>query len=301
MSQPRSAHFHRPSVPANTLADVRIDLHTHSTASDGTQPPQVVIAHAADAGLDVVALTDHDSTAGWPDAIAAGRERGVAVVPGAELSCQTGAIGVHLLAYLFDPGHADLVAELSRIRDDRAHRLRRMVALMAADLPLTWEDVLAQTHDGATLGRPHIADALVARGLVADRDEAFATLISRTSPYYVRHYAPDAAAVVGLVRSAGGVAVMAHPRAVSRGRVISFDAIADLVAAGLDGLEVDHRDHSPQDRQDLRRVADRLGVLVTGASDYHGPARANRIGEHTTDAEVLTEIEHRAGGVAVAR
>ncbi len=280
---------------------MRIDLHTHSTASDGTQPPAAVVAEAVAAGLDVLALTDHDSTAGWGEAADASRRLGIVLVPGAEVSCQAGGISVHLLSYLHDPDDPALAAELGRTRAERIGRARRMVELIAVDHPLTWEDVVARVGPGATVGRPHIADALVAEGIVANRDEAFATLLHSGGPYYVRHYSPDVEHAVRLVRGAGGVPVMAHPLAARRGRTVSDAVIAGMAAAGLAGLEVDHRDHEPGERAHLRGLAAELGLFTTGSSDYHGTGKVNRIGENGTAPEVLEQIEAAATGSAVVR
>ncbi len=273
---------------------MRIDLHTHSTASDGTQSPGDVVRAAHAAGLAVVALTDHDSTAGWTEAAEVAHELGIVLVPGVELSCQAGGIGVHLLSYLHDRDDPAVAAELDRIRGDRLSRARRMVERIAEDFPLDFSDVLAQATDGATVGRPHIADALVARGHVASRDEAFASVLRNGSRYYVRHYAPDAVEAVRLVRAAGGVPVMAHPRAGRRGRVVSTEVIATMARAGLAGLEVDHRDHLPGEREELRALASDLGLLVTGSSDYHGSGKQNEIGEHLTRPEVYEAILDQA-------
>jgi 3',5'-nucleoside bisphosphate phosphatase len=283
------------------VTSVRIDLHAHSTASDGTSPPAAVMAEAAAAGLDVVALTDHDTTAGWAQAAAAAPEVGVWLVPGAEISCQAGGISVHLLSYLQDPAEPALLGEMERTRTDRLSRARRMVGLIAQDYPLTWQEVESRVEPGATVGRPHIADAMVAAGLVRDRDEAFATVLHSRSPYFVRHYAPEAVAAVRLVRGAGGVPVMAHPLAARRGRVVSDAVIAEMAAAGMAGLEVDHRDHDPADRAHLRALAADLGLFTTGASDYHGGGKLNRLGENTTDAAVLELIEAEGTGAAVVR
>ncbi|MBO0608512.1 PHP domain-containing protein [Myceligenerans salitolerans] len=281
-----------------------IDLHTHSTASDGTDSPAQVVKVAAAAGLTAVALTDHDTTAGWDEAAAAAAGEGPALVRGIEISAHAlvGArpVGVHVLAYLHDPGHPGLLAELRRTRESRATRAERMVGLLAEDYPITWEDVLAQTEPGTTIGRPHLADALVAAGAVVDRDEAFATMLHTGSPYYAPHYAPDAVEVVRLVRDAGGVPVFAHPGADRRGRIVPDETIADLAGAGLAGLEVHHRDHDARARHRLVVLADALGLLVTGSSDYHGRGKANRIGENTTTPQVLAEIE-RQGAREVLR
>jgi predicted metal-dependent phosphoesterase TrpH len=280
---------------------VAIDLHVHSTASDGTDPPAGVIAVAAAAGLSVVALTDHDTTAGWAEAAEAAQRLGVVLVPGTEISCQVGGIGVHMLSYLHDPAEPLLQLELDATRDDRLHRARRMVDRIAMDHDLTWEDVLEHVGEGATVGRPHIADAMVARGLVTSRDEAFATVLHTRSPYYRSHYAPDAYRVVPLIRAAGGVPVMAHPRAGRRGRIVSERVIADLAALGMAGLEVDHRDHDAADRDRMHALARELGLLETGSSDYHGTGKVNVIGEHTTSPEALEAILAEGTGTPVVR
>jgi predicted metal-dependent phosphoesterase TrpH len=269
---------------------VRIDLHTHSSASDGTERPAELMRAAAAAGLDVVALTDHDTTRGWAEAEEA-LPSGLRLVRGAEISCVYDGISLHLLAYLFDPSHAELAAEMSMALDDRVPRAKAIVAkLAAAGHPVTWELVLDQLQDGATVGRPHIADTLVAAGVVADRNEAFTTLLHDDSPFFVGHYYVDALRAVELVRAAGGVPVFAHPAAATRGTTVGDDAIRAMAAAGLAGLEVDHRDNAPADRERLRALAAELGLLVTGASDYHGAGKDNRLGEHTTEPAVLDAL-----------
>jgi predicted metal-dependent phosphoesterase TrpH len=269
---------------------VLIDLHTHSSASDGTERPADLVRAAAAAGLDVVALTDHDTTRGWSEASEA-LPSGVRLVRGAEISSVYDGISLHLLAYLFDPSHAELAAEMSMALDDRVPRAKAIVAKLAdAGYPVTWELVLDQLQDGATVGRPHIADTLVAAGVVADRNDAFTTLLHDDGPFFVGHYYVDALRAVELVRAAGGVPVFAHPAAATRGTTVGDDAIRALAAAGLAGLEVDHRDNAPADRERLRALAGELGLLVTGASDYHGSGKDNRLGEHTTDPAVLEEL-----------
>ncbi|KRF25763.1 PHP domain-containing protein [Phycicoccus sp. Soil803] len=280
-----------------------IDLHTHSTASDGTEPSEVVVAQAARAGLDVVALTDHDTYAGWPAAVAAAGELGVDLVRGVEVSCSQRGISVHLLAYLVDPEASGLLHELDRARDSRVTRIDRMVELMAADgIPVTIEEVRAQAGVGTTMGRPHIADALVASGFVMSRDEAFADVLRNGSRYYVSHYAPDPVRAVELVRAAGGVPVMAHPFANGRGWTVEDSVIERMADAGLAGLEAHHRDHTPAERTHAVELAARLGLFVTGSSDYHGAGKENRLGENTTTPEVLAQIEEQAtSGIDVVR
>ncbi|WP_200837770.1 PHP domain-containing protein [Ruania rhizosphaerae] len=269
---------------------MRIDLHTHSRVSDGTSAPADLLAEAATAGLDVVALTDHDTTAGWDEAAAAVPETGVGLLRGAEISCTAGGISVHLLSYLHDPDDAPLATELERSRTSRDGRARAIVDRLSGDFDLTWEDVAAQAADGATLGRPHIADALVAAGVVPDRSAAFTSILAPSSRYYVRYHAPDAVEAVRLVRSAGGVPVFAHPRASARGRIVADAVVREMADAGLAGLEVDHRDHTDADRARLRALAGELGLFVTGASDYHGVGKPNRLGEETSSEAVLEAI-----------
>lgn len=285
------------------LGAVPIDLHTHSTASDGTQPPADLVADAARAGLTTVALTDHDTTAGWGEAEDAAVRLGVHLVRGIEVSCSHRGISIHLLGYLVDPEHEGLVAELVHARESRVTRLERMVERLAADgIPVTMKDVRAQVTPGATVGRPHIADALVARGVVPSRDEAFTRYLHNSSRYYVSHYAPDPVRAVELVRAAGGVAVMAHPFAGRRGRVVDDAVIRRMAGAGMAGLEVDHRDHDEAEREHGRRLAAELDLLVTGSSDYHGTGKLNRLGENTTAPDVLAAIEAQAtSGVEVVR
>ncbi|SDO60701.1 hypothetical protein SAMN04489867_0139 [Pedococcus dokdonensis] len=280
-----------------------IDLHTHSTASDGTEPADVVVAEAARAGLDVVALTDHDTYAGWPAAVAAAHEVGVDLVRGVEVSCSQRGVSVHLLAYLVDPQAPGLLAELDRARDSRVTRIDRMVELMAADgIPVTVEEVRARAGDGTTLGRPHVADVLVDNGFVSTRDEAFSDVLRNGSRYHVSHYAPNPVRAVELVRAAGGVPVMAHPFANGRGWTVDDAVIERMADAGLAGLEAHHRDHTPAERTHAVELAARLGLFVTGSSDYHGSGKENRLGENTTTPEVLARIEDQAtSGIDVVR
>ncbi|HSO17700.1 MAG TPA: PHP domain-containing protein [Arthrobacter sp.] len=281
---------------------MRIDLHAHSNVSDGTQAPGAVLASAAEAGLDVVALTDHDSTDGWAEAAVAAREHGVALVPGMEISCRTTeGISVHLLCYLHDPAHPGLLEEITKAKDARFTRAERMVSLLAEDYPLSWDDVIHHVAPGATMGRPHIADALVAAGVVADRTEAFESILTSRSRYFVQHYAPDPAFAVELVRAAGGVPVFAHPVASARGRIVGERTYREMIDAGLAGLEIYHRDNPEEGRVFLRKLAERHGLLVTGSSDYHGAGKPNLLGENLTSPEVFARIEEQGTGTPVVR
>lgn len=276
---------------------MRIDLHSHSARSDGTQPPTELVTAAAAAGLDVLGLTDHDTVAGWAEADRAGREAGVSVIPGAELSCQSRGVSVHVLAYLVDPTSEPLGEEMRRSRESRVGRLRTMADLLIADGYLdSYEQVLEQMQDGSTPGRPHLADAMVAAGRFPDRDAAFADVLSGRSRYYVGHYATDVLRAVAVIREAGGVAVIAHPFASERGHLVGDDVIEAMAQAGMGGIEVDHRDHGPRERAHAAQLARRLDLLATGASDYHGAGKVNLLGENTTAPEVLAALLERATG-----
>ncbi|MCU1537767.1 MAG: hypothetical protein JWP82_2118 [Humibacillus sp.] len=279
-------------------AGLVVDLHAHSTVSDGTDSPAGLVEAAAAAGVDVIAITDHDSVGGWAEAAEAARRTGTTLVRGIEVSCAVGSVSIHLLGYLTDPDDPDLMAELAHARDSRATRLERMVERMAADgIPLRYEDVLEHVAPGATAGRPHIADALIANGTISHRDEAFEELLAEDSPYYVSHHAPHPVRAVELVRAAGGVAVLAHPFTVTRNQGADEALVEQMQAAGLLGLEAHHRDHGPAEVARAERLADRLGLLLTGSSDYHGHGKRNRLGEHTTAPEVLDAIEAASSGV----
>ncbi|WP_104524651.1 PHP domain-containing protein [Blastococcus atacamensis] len=265
---------------------MRIDLHTHSSVSDGTDSPAELLASARAAGLDVVALTDHDTTGGWAAAEAA-RPPGLTVVPGMELSCRwfpsdQPPISVHLLGYLFDPLHPAFAAERARLRDERLGRAQRIVEALAADgHPVDWADIVAHSG-GGVVGRPHIAGALVRGGAVASVEEAFTSLLHHSSPYYATKADTDVREGIALVRAAGGVPVFAHGLATKRGRVVGDDAIVAMAEAGLLGLEVDHPDHSDRERDHLRGLAADLDLVVTGSSDYHGSNKTTPIGACTT-------------------
>ncbi|GGU72311.1 phosphatase [Streptomyces litmocidini] len=275
---------------------MRIDLHTHSTASDGTDSPAELVRNAAAAGLDVVALTDHDTTRGHAEAIAALPE-GLTLVTGAELSCRMDGIGLHMLAYLFDPEEPALLAERELVRDDRVPRARGMVAkLQELGVPVTWERVARIAGDGS-VGRPHVAEALVELGVVPDVSGAFTPeWLADGGRAYVEKHELDPVDAIRLVKAAGGVTVFAHPLAVKRGQVLPEASVARLAEAGLDGIEVDHMDHDEATRARLRGLAKELGLLTTGSSDYHGSRKTCRLGEYTTDPEIYGEITRRAAG-----
>lgn len=267
-----------------------IDLHTHSSVSDGTETPAQLVRAAVAAGLGTMAITDHDSTAGWQEAASAASGTGLTIIPGMELSTRYSWKSVHLLAYLFDPLNADLVAETSRIRAARLTRAESIVTRIAADYDLSWDDVLAQTTEGATIGRPHIADALVAKGHVPTRSAAFESILHPRTGYFEPHYAPDPLEGVRLVRAAGGVPVLAHPATLGRSAVIPEELLAQLVGAGLFGLEIEHRENTDSGKLRLYELAEAYGLAVTGSSDYHGLGKPNQLAENTTTPEVLERL-----------
>ncbi|WP_093619703.1 PHP domain-containing protein [Actinoplanes philippinensis] len=278
-----------------------IDLHCHSTASDGTLTPAELVRAGAAAGLDVMAITDHDTTGGWA-AAAAARPEGLQLVRGAELSCRwhgaDPAIPLHLLAYLFDPDEPVLAAELTRLREDREQRGERIVAKLRADgVPITWDEVWGYAA-GGSVGRPHIAQALIRAGLVKTTDEAFASAWLGAR-YFVPKSDLDVFDAVRAVREAGGVAVFAHPRATKRGRVVPDELIVALADAGLFGLEADHEDHSPAERAQIRALAERLGLAVTGSSDFHGTHKTVQLGAFRTAPEMYEKIVAAASGAPV--
>jgi 3',5'-nucleoside bisphosphate phosphatase len=279
---------------------VRIDLHTHSTASDGTDTPAELVRHARDTGLDVVAITDHDTTGGWAEATEA-LMPGLTLVPGTEFSCawfgpDATRIGLHLLGYLYDANDAALRDERARLRESRRSRGQAIVANLAADgVPITWQRV-TELADGGAVGRPHIARALVEAGVVGSVDEAFGHLLSSRSKYYVRKADMDVFDAVRLITAAGGTTVFAHPLARRRGRVVGVDVIAELAAAGLTGIEVEHPDHAAADRVLLAGLAADLGLVPTGSSDYHGANKATPLGACTTDPDAYAALLARNTG-----
>lgn len=268
----------------------RIDLHTHSNLSDGTDSPTQLMFNAKAAGLDVIALTDHDITGGWAEASQQVRNTGVSLVRGMELSCAWQGITVHLLCYLHQPDSAPLQEVQDKTMKSRFSRAQEMVERLSKDYGLTWEQVVAQAPSGGPVGRPHIADALVANGLFPNRSACFQQVLHPTSPYYVKHWSLDPIQAVELVRAAKGVPVIAHPRARARQKLLPTKVIIEMAKHGLAGIEVHHRDNSHADRNFLLELATAYDLLVTGSSDYHGSGKPNQLGENLTRPQVLTAI-----------
>ncbi len=272
------------------------DLHLHSDHSDGTEPPAEVMAAAHREGLRTVALTDHDTTSGWAEAAEAAGSLGMTLIPGMELSARHEWRSVHVLGYLFDPDDPGLRALTDRIRTARLTRARTMADRIGRDYDVTWDDILAQTAEGATVGRPHLADALVARGHVRDRGEAFAGILHPASDYYVSLYAPDPVTAVAAIVGAGGVPIIAHPA--GRAGLLPAALTDAMLAAGLAGFELGHRENDEPALSRLRRLVSERDLIATGSSDYHGRGKPNVPGENTTSDDMVARIIARATGSA---
>ncbi|VXB11061.1 PHP domain-containing protein [Aeromicrobium sp. 9AM] len=275
---------------------MKIDLHTHSDRSDGTDSPTELVENAKAAGLDVVAITDHDSTEGWKDADKAAKRVGITLVHGIEISTKLDGRSVHLLGFEFDPRHKELLRELRKVIDGRNSRLpATLERLRGLGIDITADDVRARSANAAATGRPHVADALIDLGVVKDRAEAFDRYLKPGRPAYVDRYAADLPTAIGLVKAAGGKAVLAHPWSRGSHRVLTRDRIGALKEQGLDGLEVDHNDHGAEDRAALRQIARELDLVRTGSSDYHGTGKVDfPLGGNTTEPDQYRRLFGRA-------
>ena len=272
-----------------------IDLHTHTNCSDGTDSPRELVNKAIVQGLDVLGISDHDTTSGWKEATESLRGS-LKLALGAEISCLTDdGVSVHMLGLLFDPLHEEMQQVLEETRDGRLPRMRKMIEKMRAEgMDISMEDVELAMPKGATMGRPHLADALVAKKIVKSRDEAFIDLLHNESRFYVSHAAPTPVEAIKLIRRAGGVALIAHPFASHRGQVLKPEDFSELVTAGLNGVEVDHRDQNPDEREMLRNIAHELDLVITGSSDYHGTGKLNSLAENHTHREQWEKLESQA-------
>jgi predicted metal-dependent phosphoesterase TrpH len=283
-----------------------IDLHAHTNHSDGKDTPTELVQNAAKVGIEILAITDHDTVSGWDEAITAAQSHGLGLIPGIEVSTRAvtpsgHGVSVHMLAYLPDPNNQALITALNRTKESRMVRAREMVARLSKDYPIDFELVLSQLPQGSTIGRPAIADALVEAGIVPTRSDAFTSILHRSSPYYVSEKSLDTIEAITLIRQAGGVSVMAHP-------LIDFPPGAKredlprahfetLIEAGLNGLEVDHRAVPNVAKVWLRDLALKHNLIVTGSSDYHGVGgKDNLLGENVTSPEMLDRIIDQASG-----
>lgn len=282
---------------------MRIDLHTHSNCSDGTDTPTMLVHKAIAAGLDVIALTDHDTFAGIAEAQEAGKRSGLRVVNGLEMSTKYQGRSVHLLGYGCDPRNADLKAELARIRAGRTQRLPRMIErLQEAGIDITIDEVYAQAGDASAVGRPHVADILVKKGVVGSRDEAFHTWIGEGQPGYAERYACPLEEAIDLIHGARGVALVAHPWGRGTRDVLTAEVFERLIRDHqLDGLEVEHEDHDADARELLFGMGGRLGLIRTGSSDYHGLGKVgHELGCNVTRVQAYNELIsriRRRGGI----
>ncbi len=265
------------------------DLHTHSVHSDGTTSPTEIAQHAAELGLAGIALTDHDTISGWDEARDAARTHSLEFVPGMEITTEHAGRSRHLLAYGIDPAAGELFEALALVRSARLDRAREMVRRVARDYRISWDDVVG-TENERTVGRPHIADALVAAGYFADRSTAFERVLFPGSPYYLGTYAIATRDAIRMVSAAGGRAVLAHPAAMRQRRPTDPIELAELAEAGLWGVELDHPEHRAEWVPPLAAAAERLGLERTGASDFHGAGKPNRLGERTTPADVVGRL-----------
>ena len=290
---------------------MKIDLHSHSTCSDGKESVTTVFAEAKRARVDVLALTDHDTTHGWAEAAVAAKDEGIGFLPGIEVTTRAHVtssdgelhkFGVHMLAYLPDPDHDALKFVLEESVMSREKRLQAIVELIAEDYGIEWQDVLNELEEGATYGRPAIADALIKKGKFRYRNEVFAEIWEQSNKYYVPNRGvPDTIDAIQLIRSAGGVPIIAHPlssgKRPPKGSGFPVAHFEDMIAAGLAGFEVDHRDVEEDSREWLRSMAAKHDLIITGSSDYHGiDGKPNRLGENTTSEEMLQRILEQGTG-----
>jgi predicted metal-dependent phosphoesterase TrpH len=286
-----------------------LDLHTHSNRSDGLDTPAYLITRAKQLGVDVLALADHDTTDGWNEASEKAQELEIGFIPAIEISTHskieteagTKRISVHVLAYRPDRNHPRLVHELARTRDSRVSRARRMVELIEKDYPISWQEITENIRPGSTVGRPAIADALVRAGVVQDRSKAFDSILHKSSPYYISEHSLETVDAIELAKQAGAATVIAHPLMdFPAGKSISDlspDHFLELVEAGLDGLEVDHRQVPEPARDWLKDFAKAQDLFVTGSSDYHGVGgKVNELGENSTTVENFQRLISASSG-----
>jgi predicted metal-dependent phosphoesterase TrpH len=271
-----------------------IDLHLHTTASDGALSPTALVARAAAAGIHTLAVTDHDTVNGLAEAGAAARSAGVTFVPGIEITAVEDGRDVHVLGYFFDPDDAGLAQFLAGQREDRIRRVREIANRLAMlDVPIDVEQVLQHAlESGTTVGRPHIAEALVAAGHAPSRDAAFERFLERSAPAFVPRRGSAVAGVIDVIRGAGGIASLAHP-----GLTRIDDRIPAFAQAGLDALEVRHSDHDGRTERRYRALAHTLGLAVSGGSDFHGEQGHHRcpLGSVSLEAGDLAELMARRG------
>lgn len=291
-----------------TSPTARIDLHTHSTRSDGRGAPAQVMREAAEAGLNVVALTDHDTVSGWPEAAATCTELGLEFVPGIEVTSRAliarsdgsfEKFSVHMLAYYPDPTNEALAATLEASVTNRVTRLKEITDRLAMDYDFDWSHVEEQLLGGKTAGRPLIADVMIDRGLISERAEFFDVVYPGSKYYVPNRGVPTPEEAIRLIRGAGGVPVIAHPMARGRGPLpgqpMPTAHFESLIEAGLGGFEAFHRDVAPHVTEWLEQLAFTHDLVLTGSSDYHGTGKPNRLGENLTAPAMFERLKAQAG------
>jgi predicted metal-dependent phosphoesterase TrpH len=270
-----------------------IDLHTHSTCSDGSDSPRRIVELAAEAGCSAVALTDHDGLAGIEEGKARAEELGIAFVPGCEVSCRFSPGAQHILCYFAEPGEGPLQDQLARLWADRDTRNRRLIArLNELGIPITEEMLRAEAGEGA-LGRPHFAAVLVRFGAVESYDDAFKTLLAKDGPAYFPKAFIDAPTTIAAATGSGALAVLAHPLTLGLEPAALEREVAELADSGLTGMECWYGRYSEEDRQGLAELASRCGLVATGGSDFHGTYKPDlRVGIGTGDLDVPESALH---------
>lgn len=269
---------------------MRIDLHTHSVGSDGSDTPSELVERSVQAGLDVVALTDHDTVTGWAEAAEAGERLGVRVIRGIEFSTTNEGHGQHLLGYNLDPDHPAVADILTKAAASREGRIPMLLARLDV-LGLSVDRDYVMSLAGGIPSRKHVAAGLVHARHAADDNDAFARLLNEGCPAYIQRFRPTIEETITAIRDAGGASVIAHPRDGKRGPGISEARFAALAAGGLNGIEVDHQSHSPEVRAELRSIAANLGLVATGASDFHGTRKTDHdLGCNVTGVDAAVEL-----------
>lgn len=298
LSGPAKLH-ERSRAGIRTAGASRVDLHCHTTASDGGLSAKDLVARAASLGIEVLAITDHDTTEGVPAALSEAQRRGVVVVPGVEISAVSGREEIHLLGYFMDPDNAELQTLLARARAARRERARKMLDRLAElGLPVEWDRLVEVSGGGGSIGRPHVATTLLEAGHVSSYDEAFDLWIGRGGPAYVERYKVLPEVAIGLLKGSGGLAVLAHPYIYSRGgaRRLGLDLkhwLPRLREAGLEGIEVYYPNYPRDARRHLLALAVQHGLLITGGSDFHGGMLGNRLGSVAVPWAVWEGLERR--------
>lgn len=265
------------------------DIHTHSSFSDGTTSVNEIAQEISRLGLRGFSLTDHDTIVGWDNAREAAESFKVDFLPGIEITTKFDGLSRHLLAYGIDANHVEIFKALDEVRASRETRIDRMVENLSVDFSFTLENIL-KGSDTVSLGRPHLADALIEAGYFANRSEAFDAVLHPDSPYYTTTTVLHTLDAIRLVRAAGGVPVIAHPAATRQDAPLPVESLQQFVEAGLWGIELDHPENRTEWLPGLEAAANEFNLVVTGASDFHGSGKSNRLGDRFSDVSVVERI-----------